>query len=265
MNHPQRSLVSVIVSLALALLACSPLGGAASTAKTATPAAPPTSNRAGTTATPAANAATATVAAGGAATEAASATAPAGGAATDTEAASDTATPTYDAISAQLTVPPLLTANAATATAATGSLRQWALAAQASSQYGDVDWAATQATGAPNSPAACGDNTTAWASAGNSGQDNLELVYTTTVVPVAINIYEGNGPGSIVKVDVEEANGTAHTVYTGQPLVTADCPRIFSIGITSVTAKVNRIKIYVDQSVVKTWDEIDAVELVGNP
>jgi hypothetical protein len=162
-------------------------------------------------------------------------------------------------------MPPLLTADAATAVASKGALRQWAVAAQASSQYGELDWAATQATGAPNSSADCGDNKTAWASAGNAGLDNLEVVYATAVVPVAVNIYETNGPGSIVKVDVLEANGAAHTVFTGRPLPTQQCPRTLSIGITGMTSHVIRVNIYVDQSVVKTWDEIDAVELVGNP
>ncbi len=253
MNTTQRSVFTAVVASAIAILACSPLGSGAVTRKTPTPAASATPPSANATASPASGAATA-----GPATEAA--------APTETgSAATEVASPTYDAIAAQLTVPPLLTANAATAAAANGALHQWAAAAQASSQYGDLDWAATQATGAPNASADCGDNKTAWASAGNAGVDNLELVYTTTVVPVAVNIYEQNGPGSIVKVDVEEPSGTAHTIYTGAPLVTQQCPRTFSIAITGVTAKVNRVKIYVDQSVVKTWDEIDAVELVGNP
>jgi hypothetical protein len=233
MNHPQRSLLSVIVVWVMAILACSPVGGGAATKQTPTSAAV------------AAEGATPTAATGSEATEVAS--------------------PTYDAIAAQQTVPPLLTANAATAAAANGTLHQWAAAAQASSQYGDVDWAPTQATGAPNSSTTCGDNKTAWASAGNAGTENLQLAYTKTVVPVAVNIYETNGPGSIVQVDVDEANGIAHTIYSSLPLLTQDCPRIFSIGIVGITAHVNRVKIYFDQSVVKTWDEIDAVELVGNP
>jgi hypothetical protein len=66
-------------------------------------------------------------------------------------------------------------------------------------------------------------------------------------------------------VEVEETNGISHTVFSGLPLPTTDCPRTLSIGITSVTAHVNRVKIYVDQGVIHNWDEIDAVELVGNP
>jgi hypothetical protein len=166
-----------------------------------------------------------------------------------------------------LTVPPLLTANAATATAATGAVREWAAAATASSQYGDQGYAATQATGAPNSTPDCSDQNTAWASNDRNGVDWLELTYTATVVPVSVNIYENNAPGAIVRVDVEEASGVTHTVYSALPLIApqSQCPRIFSVGITGVTAHVNRVKVYFDQSAINNWDEIDAVELVGNP
>ena len=255
MHINQRSLFTVVVAFAIALLACSPLGGGAATKTPPTPAVSPVPQGVVSTATPETGAATPTTATGSETTAAA----------TPTGEATEVPTPTYDSVPAQLTMPPLLTATAATAAAANGSLRQWAAAAQASSQYGDLDWAATQATGAPNSSADCGDNKTAWASANNDGHDNLEVVYTTAVVPVAINIYETNAPGSIVKVDVLEANGAAHTVFTGLPLPTQQCPRTLSIGITGVTSHVTRVNIYVDQSVVKAWDEIDAVELVGNP
>jgi len=206
------------------------------------------------TAAEAGGAPTATVAAAGQVTEAA------------TQAPGEpTATPTYDTIAAQLTVPPLLTANAGTATLAAGSMRQWAAAAKASSQYGDSQYAATQATGAPN-VTACGDDPSAWASAGNaSSSENLQLVYTTPVTPLAVNIYETYSPGSIIQVDVVEAGGTAHTIYKGAPLLVTDCPRVFQVPVTGVDAKVNTVMIYLDESVVKNWDEIDAVELVGNP
>lgn len=257
MNTNRRNVFVVVTAVAIATLACGPLGGGAPPKNTQIPSAPPATRAAASTPTPATGSeATATLSA--AATTGGEATA-GGGEATATPSS------TYDTIAAQLTVPPLLTANAATAAAAKGTLRQWAAAAKGSSQYADTDYSASQAAGAPNSSADCGDNKTAWASSDPSGVDNLELVYTTTVVPAAVNIYEQNAPGSIVKVEVEEANGAAHTIYAGLPFPTKDCPRTFSIGVSGITAHVNRVKIYLDQSVIKSWDEIDAVELVGNP
>lgn|SRR5574341_90235 len=176
-----------------------------------------------------------------------------------------TATSTYDAIAAQLTVPPLLTSNAAAAAAATGSLRQWAIAAQASSQYDMVNYAATQATNAPDFYPSCGDSYFAWASAGSNTVEHLELVYQTPVVPVAIFIYETNAPGSITQVEVIDEAGATQVVYSGVPLVSPECPRIFSVGITGLTVRVNRVIVRVDQAVTSQWNEIDAVELVGNP
>jgi hypothetical protein len=260
MNIRKQSLYMVLAAVVIATLACSPLGGAASPKATQIP------TVAGVTQAP-------TVAAGGNATATVAQATAAQGEATATPGA-DTATPgadtptptsTYDTIAAQLTVPPLMTADAATAAAATGSLRQWAAAARASSQYGDTDWAASQAANAPDSGTDCGDSKTAWASANTNDLENLELAYAKPVVPVAVNIYEVYGPGSIIKVDVEEANGTAHTIYAGPPLPTTQCPRTFSIGVTGVTVPVNRVKIYFDLGLIGNWDEIDAVELVGNP
>jgi|SRR5579859_6403041 len=261
MNIRKQSLYLVVAAVGIAALACGPLGGAASPKATQIP----TAAAATQAPTVAAGGGQATATQGQAAATQAQATA-AQGEATETPGA-DTPTPTstYDTIAAQLTVPPLLTADAATAAAATGSLRQWAAAAKASSQYGDVDWSASQAANAPDSPTDCTDSKTAWASANTNDLENLELVYKTAVVPVAVNIYETYGSGSIIKVDVEEANGTAHTIYAGPPLPTPQCPRTFSIGVIGVTAPVNRVKIYFDLGLIGTWDEIDAVELVGNP
>ena len=44
----------------------------------------------------------------------------------------------------------------------TQATEQWAATATASSQYGDIDWAARQATGAPDM-VACDDDVHAWA------------------------------------------------------------------------------------------------------
>ena len=270
MNMNLRSIFSAVVAIGLATLACSGAGGGAAPKNTQAPSArPPSATVAGAAGstqaapTPAASAAAGSTQA--APTPAASAAAGSTSTALTGGEATGVPSATYDSAAAQLTVPPLLTANAATAAAATGALRQWAAAASASSQYGDPDWSASQATGAPNSTPNCSDQTTAWASSDSSGVDYLELTYTTTVVPVSVNIYENNAPGSIVKVDLEEASGVTHTVYSGPPLVTTQCPRIFSVAVSGVIAHVNRVKIYFDQSVIKNWDEIDAVELVGNP
>src|SRR5512141_1688323 len=61
-----------------------------------------------------------------------------------------------------------------------------------------------QATGEPNSPA-CGDQKTAWASATTNEQASLTLKYSQAVIPTQINIHQTYSPGSIVRVEVIDA------------------------------------------------------------
>jgi hypothetical protein len=67
-------------------------------------------------------------------------------------------------------------------------IRQWASSATASSEYGNPDWAAHQATGAPDTPE-CGDLVSAWASYDQYTVEWLEVGYATPVVPSEVNIY----------------------------------------------------------------------------
>ena len=144
---------------------------------------------------------------------------------------------------------------------ASGVCEQWAASATASSQYTDLAWGATQATGQPNS-VACEDDGRAWASLESSGVEWLELVYSLGVRPTEIRIYEVFGVSSIVKVEVKDASGTYYTVYTAQPLSQA-CPRVLTIPIAGISAMVNTVRVTVDQGTLNNWDEIDAVKLVG--
>jgi len=182
-------------------------------------------------------------------------------------AAQPTATLDLNNANVQLTGVAQMTGVAATAAAApAGSLEQWANVAVASSQYGTTDWSASRATGAPDSSEGCGDNVNAWASStGSSENDFIQLVYTTAVVPTRIDIYEQNKPGSIVQVEVVDEAGQSQVVYQGLPNPNAQCPRVFKIGVTGITAKINTVIIRFNQSFLNSYDEIDAVNLVGNP
>ena len=141
-------------------------------------------------------------------------------------------------------------------------IRQWAAAAKASSQYDDPDWAAHQATGAPNTPD-CGDHETAWASAEKFSVEWLEVGYETTVYPTEINIYESHTPTQIVKVEILDDTGNYHEVYLGAPEATS-CPYVLNIPVENASYKAAAVKITIDQTVLNLpWDEIDAVELIG--
>jgi len=146
-----------------------------------------------------------------------------------------------------------------------GEIRQWAASATASSQYGNPEWAAAEATGAPN-VTACGDDSSAWASSAESTVEWLELTYSTPVKPFQINIYQTFNPGQIVKVELFSPDGqTVYHVYTATPAKVETCPQVLTLSLDGATlTQVNRIRITVDQSVLGVgWAEIDAVELVG--
>lgn len=142
-------------------------------------------------------------------------------------------------------------------------LRQWATTAIASSQYGDDNWSATQATGAPDTEG-CGDITTAWAAAQAYGADEwLELLYTVPVQPTEINIFQNHGATQIVSIELLDTNGAYHQAYTAKPAVT-ECPFTLSVNIEEADYQVIGVRLNIDQSQLNlSWNEIDAVELVG--
>ena len=141
-------------------------------------------------------------------------------------------------------------------------IRQWAIFATASSEYGNPDFSAFQATGAPESTE-CGDFSNAWASSQIDGVDWLELLYEKPVYPDQINIYQNNFPDQVVKVEVIDPDLNYYTIYTGEPFI-AECPYTLTIDITDIDFLVAGVKLTVDQSKLgASWDEIDAVELVG--
>lgn len=146
-------------------------------------------------------------------------------------------------------------------------IRQWATAAEATSEYGSSDWSAQQATGAPDT-FNCGDSTTAWASAESDSVDSITLYfYDAPLIPTEINIVQSYNPSQVVKVEViDPAGGSETIVYEAEPEATDECPYTLSIPVADIDYLVMGVRITVDQSVLGLgWNEIDAVELVGYP
>jgi hypothetical protein len=139
---------------------------------------------------------------------------------------------------------------------------QWASDVVASSQFGDESWSAEQALGAPD-VFACEDNVSAWASAESTGEDTLTLFYEKPVVPTQINIFQTFTPGSITAVDLIPAEGDDLITIDNSADPGTDCPGVFSINLPEDLPEVMGVVIYLDQSIGGSWNEIDAVELVG--
>ena len=145
-------------------------------------------------------------------------------------------------------------------------IRQWAVEAEAGSQYGDPSWAALQATGAPDTPE-CGDVSTAWASLSGSAVEWINLYYETPVVISEINIVQTYNPDQVSQVDLIDMNGEYITIYTQEPApVDEACPYTLSIIQGENELLAQGVRIVVDQSSLNMgWNEIDAVEIVGLP
>lgn len=187
------------------------------------------------------------------------------------EAQLTSAAPTLEAVQTQAaqalpTLEAQLTGVAPTVQAGLGGeIRQWASRAHATSQYADPAWSAAQAAGAPDTPQ-CGDIDSAWASADSTGVDTLTLEYDTPVVPARIEIHQTYNPGAITQVDVTiPGGGVTHIVYQAQPKPVTECPFILVIPISGLDVKVGEVILYLDQSAHPSWNEIDAVELIGTP
>ncbi|MBL7164615.1 MAG: 6-bladed beta-propeller [Anaerolineales bacterium] len=144
-------------------------------------------------------------------------------------------------------------------------IHQWASTATASSQYGSPSWAASQATGEPDTLIDyCGTMDTAWASYEGYTLEWIELGFDQAVIPTAINIIQTSAPNQVVKVEVLDLDGIYRVVYTGEPeKIIEGCPYTLTV-YPDVDYEVNGVKITIDQTVLEyPWNEIDAVELVG--
>ncbi len=142
-----------------------------------------------------------------------------------------------------------------------GVLSQWAVAATASSSYAYPDWSPNRATGAPEI-GTCADDPRAWTSARGNGVEWLELAYAEPVYAIEVSIHQSYGPGAISRVTLIDAEGEGLVVWEGTDN-TEPCPAVLTVRVPTLPGPVATVRIDLDESRTGTWDEIDAVELVG--
>ncbi len=127
----------------------------------------------------------------------------------------------------------------------------------------DRAWSALQATGAPDTPID-GDHGTAWASKGpDMGHVTLELAYDRAVRVDAVRIHETLAPGAVAKVEAMGVDGRWDTLWEGTSLVRPS-PSWFEPPVAATAYATSRLRITLDTDRVAGWNEIDAVELVGD-
>jgi hypothetical protein len=140
-------------------------------------------------------------------------------------------------------------------------LSQWAIAAEASSQFGFPDWSVTRATGAP-AINACADDSRAWASARGNAVEWLRLRYAQPVYATEVRIYQTLGRGAIFRVSLVNEAGAAQRVWEGED-TDSTCPGVLSVVVPQTAERIVGVHIDLDESRTGFWNQIDAVELVG--
>ena len=142
---------------------------------------------------------------------------------------------------------------------------QWAATATASSEYGSDSYGPIQSTGVPNVPGYADDGR-AWASASADNQEEwLEVTFARPVHATGVRIRQSYNPGAIKQVEVFEAGGQSHVVWSGTDPARAGQSEIawFAVKFAATSFPTQRIRIFLDSPAVKGWNEIDAVQLLG--
>jgi len=142
---------------------------------------------------------------------------------------------------------------------------QWAIEATASSSYNDAQgiakWSANQATGTPNVEAYADDGN-AWAPKTQaSGIEWLDLKYPRPVHATEVRVRESFNSGTVIKVELIDDGGTAHTVWAGNDPTTG--LNYLLVKFPKTDYKTAEVKVTLATNISPGWKEIDAAQLVG--
>lgn len=138
---------------------------------------------------------------------------------------------------------------------------QWAVSAEASSQFGFPDWSVTRATGAPEIHA-CQDDSRAWSSARGNGVEWLRLRYAQPVYATEVRVYQTLGRGAIFRISLIDESGTAQRIWEGTD-ADEPCPGVLTVAVPQTVERIVGVQIDLDESRTGFWNQIDAVELIG--
>lgn len=148
---------------------------------------------------------------------------------------------------------------------------QWAVSAKASTTYSSdptntaSGYHPFRATGAPDTER-YSDADTSWATKeSDAGLEWIELEYAKPVNASAVKIRQNANPGAIISVDIYDETGSAHNIWKG-PDATQYKPSTISwltIPFDKTAFKTQRVKITLATNAVSGWNEIDAVQLIG--
>lgn len=148
---------------------------------------------------------------------------------------------------------------------------QWASTAKASSTYASdpgpkAPYSAWQATGAPNVPT-YSDHPASWASKSGDAAvpEWLEVGFAKAVRGTSIRVRQNAAPGTISKIELIDESGGTHVVWEGTDTTAyaKDTIGWFVADFPQSAYKVKGARITLVTNRVWGWNEIDAVQLVG--
>jgi hypothetical protein len=148
---------------------------------------------------------------------------------------------------------------------------EWASDADASSTYStnpknkETGWSPYKMVGKPDVDK-YGDNGNAWASKSpDKGIEWVKLTFPKAVNATGIRIRQSYNPGAIIKIELIDDKGKNHTVWSGVDDTKYETGKIkyFTTDFDKTDYKTKNVKITLATNSVSGWNEIDAVQLVG--
>lgn len=150
---------------------------------------------------------------------------------------------------------------------------QWAVSASASSTYaGDkapeskTSYSPAMATGTPDVER-YGDNGNSWATeTADKGIEWLEVKFGKPVHATELRIRQNYGPGAIIKLELIDDSGARHAVWQGvdSQQYAPNTIAWFKTSIEKTPYATTGARITLATNAVPGWNEIDAVQLLGD-
>lgn len=150
---------------------------------------------------------------------------------------------------------------------------QWAVSATASSTYaGDktpdsrTAYAPSQVAGAPNVER-YGDNANAWVTeTADKGIEWLEVKFAKPVQATQLRVRQNSSPGAIIKLELIDEGGARQSVWQGvdDRQYAGNAVAWFDRTFEKTPYKVTGARITLATNAVGGWNEIDAVQLLGD-
>jgi hypothetical protein len=122
-------------------------------------------------------------------------------------------------------------------------------------------WNASRAAGPPDANPDS-DDPNAWASANpDGGLEWLELTYSPPLPASSVRIYEVNAKGAVAEIRARDVGGAWQTLWAGTTSTNPSGPLTIEFPATGYA--VGTLRVILDTKRSPSWNEIDAVELIG--